>query len=98
MNWSPRRKALSEVKAAAPVLWSSVILNTIDQSAGLQLLGIDTTSALYDPIRAGVVAGAWLTPDDREGVLIGRGLAESLGLERGSEGEPDARQFRWTSR
>ncbi|NTU65680.1 MAG: hypothetical protein HGB05_20335 [Chloroflexi bacterium] len=40
---------LSEVKAAAPVLWSSVILNTFDQSAGLQLMGIDTASALYDP-------------------------------------------------
>jgi ABC-type lipoprotein release transport system permease subunit len=95
-------QALSEVKAAAPVLWSSVILNTIDQSAGLQLLGIDTTSALYDPIRAGVVAGEWLSPDDRDGILIGRGLAESLGVGAGqkvnltlvnSDGRPDEGTF-----
>ena len=97
-----KAKALSEVKAAAPVLWSSVILNTIDQSAGLQLLGIDTTSSLYDPIRAGVVAGTWPTPDDREGILIGRGLAESLGIDVGqkvnltlvnSDGRPDEGTF-----
>src|SRR5512136_1485049 len=97
-----KAKALSEVKAAAPVLWSSVILNTIDQSAGLQLMGIDTTSSLYDPIRAGVVSGNWPTPDDREGILIGRGLADSLGLGVGqkvnltlvnSDGRPDEGTF-----
>jgi len=97
-----KAKALSEVKAAAPVLWSSAILNTIDQSAGLQLMGIDITSPLYDPIRAGVVEGAWLTPDDREGILIGRGLAESLGVSVGqkvslalvnSDGRPDEGTF-----
>jgi len=95
-------KALSEVKAAAPVLWASAILNTLDQSAGLQLLGIDTTSALYDPIRSGLVAGDWLTPDDRDGILIGRGLAESLGVSPGqkvslalvdSDGRPDEGTF-----
>src|SRR5512135_1468893 len=91
-------KALSEVKAAAPVLWSSVILNTSDQSAGLQLFGVDTTSPLYDPIRTSVVSGNWLAPDDREGILIGRVLADSLGVGAGqkvnltlvnSDGRPD---------
>ena len=95
-------KALSEVKAAAPVLWSSAILNTSDQSVGLQLMGIDTTSSLYDPIRAGVVSGSWLAPDDREGILIGRGLADSLGIGVGqkvslalvdSDGKPDEGTF-----
>src|SRR5512139_311010 len=97
-----KAKALNEVKAAAPVLWSSVILNTIDQSAGLQLLRIDTASALYDPIRAGVVSGNWLAPDDRDGILIGRGLAQSLGVGTGqkvnlalvnSDGRPDEGTF-----
>src|SRR5512139_1476476 len=97
-----KAKALSEVKAAAPVLWSSVILNTIDQSVGLQLFGIDTTSSLYDPIRAGVVAGAWLAPDDRDGILIGRLLAEELGVGAGqkvnltlvnADGRPDEGTF-----
>ena len=95
-------KALSQVKAAAPVLLSSAILNTIDQSAGLQLFGIDTTSALYDPVRSGLVTGEWLTPDDRDGILIGRGLAESLGVSAGqkvnlalvdSDGRPDEGTF-----
>jgi ABC-type lipoprotein release transport system permease subunit len=97
-----RAQALSEVKAAGPVLWSSVILNTIDQSAGLQLMGIDTSSALYDPIRAGVVAGEWLAPDDRDGILIGRLLAEELGVGAGqkvnltlvdADGRPDEGTF-----
>jgi ABC-type lipoprotein release transport system permease subunit len=97
-----KAKAMSEVKAAAPVLWSSVILNTIDQSAGLQLMGIDTTSALYDPIRSGVVAGGWLAPDDRDGILIGRLLAEELGVSAGekvnltlvnADGRPDEGTF-----
>jgi ABC-type lipoprotein release transport system permease subunit len=97
-----KAQALSEVKAAAPVLWSSVILNAIDQSAGLQLMGIDTTSTLYDPFRAGVVEGAWLTPDDRDGIMIGRVLAEELGVSAGqkvnltlvnSNGRPDEGTF-----
>ena len=95
-------KALSEVKAAAPVLWASAILNTLDQSAGLQLFGIDTASPLYDPVRSGVVTGAWLTPDDRDGILIGRQLADSLGVSAGqkvslalvnSDGQPDEGTF-----
>ena len=95
-------KSLSEVTAAAPVLWASAILNTLDQSAGLQLMGIDTTSPLYDPIRSGVVTGAWLTPDDRDGILIGRQLADSLGVSAGqkvslalvdSNGQPDEGTF-----
>jgi ABC-type lipoprotein release transport system permease subunit len=97
-----KAQALSEVKAAAPVLWSSAILNTIDQSAGLQLMGIDTTSTLYDPFRAGVVEGTWLTPDDRDGIMIGRVLAEELGVSAGqkvnltlvnSNGRPDEGSF-----
>jgi ABC-type lipoprotein release transport system permease subunit len=97
-----KAQALSEVKAAAPVLWSSVILNTIDQSVGLQLMGIDTTSALYDPIRAGVTSGQWLAPDDRDGILIGRLLAEELGVSAGqkvnltlvnADGRPDEGTF-----
>jgi ABC-type lipoprotein release transport system permease subunit len=65
-------------------------------------MGIDTTSALYDPIRAGVVAGEWLAPDDRDGILIGRLLAEELGVGAGqkvnltlvdADGRPDEGTF-----
>jgi ABC-type lipoprotein release transport system permease subunit len=49
----------------------------------VQIFGIDTTAALYDPIRAALVAGTFLEPDDRSGILIGQRLAESLGLQIG---------------
>ncbi len=70
-----RASALSEVKAAAPVLWASGILDTIEDSAGVQIFGIDAASPIYAPIRAGTVAGDFLTADDRNGILIGKRLA-----------------------
>lgn len=73
-------QSIAGVQAAAPVLWARVILNTADESVGLQLQGIDPASALYAPIRAGLQAGEFLAPDDRSGVLLGRRLADDLGL------------------
>jgi len=52
-------QAMPEVLAAAPVLWADAILNTSDESVGLQINGIDVNSRLYDPIRGAVVAGAF---------------------------------------
>ena len=75
--------ALPQVKAAAPVLWAGGVLNTASESAGLQIYGIDATSAIYDPIRQAVIAGQFLAPDDRDGVLIGKRLADNLGLAVG---------------
>jgi ABC-type lipoprotein release transport system permease subunit len=73
-------RALGEVKAAAPVLWASGILNTVDESSGLQIYGIETDSAVYDPIRGALVTGEFLTADDRSGILVGQRLADSLGV------------------
>jgi ABC-type lipoprotein release transport system permease subunit len=90
--------AMSEVKVATPVLWASGILNTTDESAGLQIFGIDTASSFYAPIREGMVAGQFLTADDRDGILIGQRLADSLSVGVGqrvnlavvnAEGQPD---------
>ncbi|MFC2038052.1 ABC transporter permease [Chloroflexota bacterium] len=72
--------ALGEVQAAAPVLWASAILNTREESVGSRLFGIDVASSLYDPIREAMVAGEFLAPDDRRGILIGKRLADGLGL------------------
>ncbi len=71
---------MSEVVAAAPVLWATGILNTADDSIGLKVTGIDTTSAIHAPIRDTIVAGAFLTPDDRNGIVIGKRLADDLGI------------------
>src|SRR6185436_7650669 len=67
-----RVSALSEVKAAAPVVWASGILETPGDSAGLQIYGIDTASPMYAPIQAAMISGEFLTPDDRNGILIGK--------------------------
>jgi ABC-type lipoprotein release transport system permease subunit len=97
-----RARALPEVKAAAPVVWASGILETIDDSAGLRIYGVDTTSPIYAPIQDAMVAGAFLTPDDRGGILIGKALADSMGVGVGqrvtlaivnSDGRPDEGTF-----
>ena len=94
--------AMPEVRAAAPVLWASAVLNTRDESTGLQIYGIDTQSALYDPFRQAMVDGEFLAPDDRSGVLMGKRLADSLGLGVGDKinvavvnanGDPDDQAF-----
>lgn len=95
-------QALPQVAAAAPVLWATGILNTPEDSAGLRIYGIDTESALYAPIRDAMVAGAFLTPDDRSGILLGQRLAQMLGVAVGqdvsltvinADGEPDEALF-----
>ncbi len=95
-------QTMPEVLAAAPVLWADAMLNTRDESVGLQINGIDVTSKLYDPIRSTIVAGSFVESGDREGVLIGRRLANQLGLQVGdtirlttinANGEPDEAAF-----
>ena len=73
------------VKAVAPTLWASGFLNTSDEMIGVRVTGIDPQSGFHDPIRQGLVAGEYLEIDDRDGVLIGKNLAEELGLSAGSK-------------
>jgi len=56
-----------------------------NQSAGVQIVGIDPASKTNDPYREGLVSGEFLTADDREGILIGRPLAEKMGLGVGDQ-------------
>ena len=77
-------QALPQVAGAAPVLWAAGILNTADDTANLQVYGIDVASDFYAPVRNGLVAGEFLAADDRSGILLGKRLAESLGLQVGS--------------
>ncbi len=74
-----RAAALPGVRAAAPVLWAGAIAATPADSARLRLYGIDTASPIYEPIRSAMVAGEFLSADDRGGILIGDRLAASLG-------------------
>ncbi len=75
-----RINSMSEVKAAAPVLWVGSSLSTGAESVGVRIFGIDPASQLYNPIRESRVSGEFLTPDDRNGIMIGQRLADSLGV------------------
>jgi ABC-type lipoprotein release transport system permease subunit len=77
--------ALPEVREAAPVLWASGILATSEESAGVQVFGIDPLSETSTPFQEGLVAGEFLSPDDRDGILISERLARSLGLTAGDD-------------
>lgn len=73
-------EAQPEVQVATPVLWATGILETADDSAGLRIFGIDPMSSFYAPFQSGMAAGSYLTPDDRNGILIGQRLADNLAL------------------
>lgn len=72
------------VEAVAPVLWASGFVNTADEMIGVRVTGIDPGSSFHDPIRKGIIAGEYLALEDRDGVLVGRKLAEELGVGAGS--------------
>jgi ABC-type lipoprotein release transport system permease subunit len=77
--------ALEPVLAVSPRLFATGIVDSRDRSAGVQIIGIDPDSVTNNPYRAGLVRGEFLKPDDREGILIGRPLAEKLGLDVGDQ-------------
>lgn len=74
-----------QVEAATPRLFASGFLSSGTQSAGARITGIDPLSAANDPYRKGIIDGAYLTPDDRDAVLIGRPMAEKLNLGVGDK-------------
>ncbi len=93
---------IAQVKAASPRLNASGILAYKNETIGIQIIGINPSSATNAPYRDGLVSGKFLTADDREGVLIGLPLAESLNLNPGdsidlivntSEGTTDEQRF-----
>jgi ABC-type lipoprotein release transport system permease subunit len=75
--------ALSQVKAATPRLYASGFLSSGTQSAGAKITGIDPLSPASDPYREGVISGSYLSPNDRDAVLIGKPMAEKLKLKVG---------------
>jgi len=74
---------LEQVKAATPRLYASGFLSSGTQSAGAKITGIDPLSPASDPYREGVISGNYLSPDDRDAVLIGKPMAEKLNLKVG---------------
>jgi ABC-type lipoprotein release transport system permease subunit len=78
-------QAMEGVKVASPILRASGIVSTREESVGVRVFGIDPLSELHQTIRHGVVAGEYIQPDDRSGILLGRRLAESLGVAVGDQ-------------
>jgi ABC-type lipoprotein release transport system permease subunit len=76
-------KALPQVVDATPRLLASGILSLGDHSRGVQVIGMDPAAEANQVFRQGVIAGDFLTGDDREGILIGSPLAERFGLNAG---------------
>jgi ABC-type lipoprotein release transport system permease subunit len=75
--------SLEPVKVATPRLYASGIVAVNNQSYGVRVVGIDTQSEANAPYREGVVEGEFLIPDDRSGILIGKGLADKLNKKSG---------------
>lgn len=74
---------LPQVKAATARLFASGIVAVRDSSTGVRVFGIDPASEASSPYRQGLVSGEFLSPDDRQGILIGEPLAEKLKLKTG---------------
>ena len=80
-----RLQTLPQVVDATPRLIASGIISLGDNSRGVQVLGIDPAAQANQIFRQGVIAGEFLTAGDREGVLIGKPLADRFGLNVGDK-------------
>jgi len=78
-------KTLPQVVAATARLIASGILSLGDESKGMQVIGIDPAAEPNQVFRQGLIAGDFLTANDREGILIGKPLAEKFGLNTGDQ-------------
>jgi ABC-type lipoprotein release transport system permease subunit len=76
-------KAHPEIADATPRLIASGILSLGDNSRGVQVLGIDPTAEANQIFRQGLISGDFLAADDREGILIGKPLAEKFDINIG---------------
>jgi ABC-type lipoprotein release transport system permease subunit len=94
--------ALPPVMAVTPRLLASGILSVDEQSIGVGIIGIDPASEANQPFRDGLISGDFFSADDREGILIGRPLAEKIELGAGdsvrllvntSDGSVDEQNF-----
>ncbi len=74
---------LPQVVAATPRLLASGILAVGETTVGVRVTGIDVDSAANAPFRDGLLAGTFPTADDRDGILIGRTLADKYNLSIG---------------
>ena len=75
--------SLALVKVATPRLYASGIVATGDNSLGVRVIGIDPPSPANAPFQNGMLSGEFLKTDDSQGILVGKLLADKLGLDTG---------------
>ncbi len=78
-------RQVPRVTAATPRLFASGILTLRDNSRGVQVIGIDPQAAPSQVFRQGLVSGDFVTPDDRQGILIGKPLADKFKVQAGDQ-------------
>jgi ABC-type lipoprotein release transport system permease subunit len=78
-------KGIPQVAGATPRLIASGIVTRGENSRGVQVIGIDPQAQPNQVYREGLLAGDFLTADDREGVLIGKPLADKFHLQPGQQ-------------
>jgi ABC-type lipoprotein release transport system permease subunit len=76
---------ISAVETATPRLFASGLIYVGDKSEGVRVMGVDPDSSANAPYRDGLLEGAFLQADDREGILIGKPLAEKFDLQVGED-------------
>ncbi len=76
--------ALEPVLVATPRLLANGIVSMRTESAGVRIVGVVAQSDANRPLRDGLLEGDFIEDDDREGIVIGRPLAEKLDLGAGS--------------
>jgi len=77
--------AMPQVSAATPRLFASGILSLGKDSHSARVIGIDPNSPASQIFKNGLLSGDFLTADDREGILVGKPLAEKFNLRAGDK-------------
>jgi ABC-type lipoprotein release transport system permease subunit len=78
-------RTLPQVTVATPRLFATGILTLGENSRGVKVIGIDPASPASQVFREGLLSGDFLTPDDREGILVGKPLADKFKLNAGDQ-------------
>jgi putative ABC transport system permease protein len=78
-------KGIPQVTGATPRLLASGILTLGENSRGVQVIGIDPQGGPNQVFRQGLIAGEFITADDREGIMVGKPLADKFGLKPGQQ-------------
>lgn len=75
--------AMPGVRTATPRLLAVGIAEKGDDTIGVSILGVDPASDANQPYRDALVSGQFITAGDREGILIGKLLADKINVTTG---------------